>query len=703
MATSNLTTRSLPRDRYWAAEPDPEVLASYLYRKREDFWNHLEVSGIRDSAYKCWRFWHGLFYDLSGGNIVPAGIHGDIAQLGMNELRPRCNILLTYTTAQDFDWDAQGIDASQETLDANKKANQLLDWISDDAKYQAAEAFSRMAEHCFVYRVGYTAAIWDDKLGNEVGGDPDAELEYQYEGDLRILNPTLFDVVFDPHVQNFQHLQWVLFRVRENKFDLAERYFNQRDKILSLRLDTEQRERWFGIDRGLVLTEMDDDLVDKWYFIHLKTPSLSTGRLTCIAGDNVVLRDGVLPRIYKQMPIHQLVYSELQGSIVVGHSPILDAMPIQEAMNIEDSTILTNHLKFGQQKLVTQRGQPPDVQDLEPGATLLMGDADIKALDLLKSSPELNQYRASLGGVMDSVLNVAAVSRGILERETSGVASALLDMKTLQANSRFDKIYKRRIMDIGQTILEIWQVMAGKAGREMPTESEDRSLELVRFTSDNLLKVRRILVKQGSAALRTAAGRMNLAQMMVQLPDAPTNKRELVSIMEGAPLEKFLAPEDAQIQLVAEENARLKRLEEVVGDLADDHIFHMKSHASEILGNVESRFNPAIVAWAGAHMTWHMNVLMFDPAAQAYMVALGWATVEQIQAFLAFAPMYAAAMQAQAAVGQNGRNGGTQTPQADPASLMTAETPPSGREGAAEILNQARGHLEAQTQNLPAS
>lgn len=620
---------------YWALEERPEDLIGHLRRFRDQFWTILESGGIVDQIRKLRRFYQGQFYSAEGGRIVLGGRKIDISQLGVNEMRARLRLLLTYATTNDFDWDAQGADSSQDTLEAVKIANSQLDWAMDAPQYRLREHFRTAGEQALIYLAGYTATIWDDTMGDPLGEDErfPGTLRMEYSGEQRNFNPTVFDVVFDPTLPHRKR-KWVLFRERANKYDLGEVYFDKRVELFAIS-DSDENDwgRFDGMERGLIDQPFDRDQVDKWYFMHLPTPALEVGRLTCFAGKDVVLYDGPLPRMYRQrLPLHRTIYAERLDTDLVGHSPAIDLAPLQEALNIVITTALTNLRKFGQTKLVGKKGDEIQPAMLEPG-TLMMYAADpaaVRALEFLKDSPQLLGMAEHILQRMDSVCSVSAASRGFTPKDQPAIGAALDDMKTIQANSPFDKNLLEAAQDAGQTILEIWQEKAGE-GREMPVVGENDQVRIEKFTSEALGKVRRILVKPGNPALRTPSLRMDYIRMLREM-NLVSNEKEILSVLQGSPISRVTTPEEAQIRRVQDENAKLKRGEQVVGSLTDDHLLDIRSHTAEILGDVESRLNPLVVRTVTPHILWHLEQLTKNPMAQALMVALQWAPPQLVAA-----------------------------------------------------------------------
>ncbi|MFQ5443011.1 MAG: hypothetical protein ACE5EK_00190, partial [Nitrospinales bacterium] len=49
---------TMPKDYYWAVEPDPKQMAAYLVDKRKKFYEFLNMSNFYSRIRRNWDFYH---------------------------------------------------------------------------------------------------------------------------------------------------------------------------------------------------------------------------------------------------------------------------------------------------------------------------------------------------------------------------------------------------------------------------------------------------------------------------------------------------------------------------------------------------------------------------------------------------------------------------------------------------------------------
>lgn len=688
--------RQTPAPREYWARAKPKELIESLRVRREDYWKILEDMGAVDAAYSSWRLYHGLHYATTvSGTIVPGGEQGEVDQVAVNQYRSILNLLLTYTLSVELDWDAQAQDASEKTLEATRFANDLMDYLEDAPQYGVLKKRKKAAEESMIFRVGYVSTCWDENAGRVMGVADEKKKLYKYSGALRLGNPSLLDVFSDPMVLEHDERKWISWRERVNRYDTAETYFDKRDQILNVNSsydDEDSMDRFHGMDWGLVRPECQVDLIDKWHFLHLPTRGFPGGRYMCWAGE-VDLYDVPCPPWYKRLPIHPIFYAPMLGTSLVGHSPGADIGPLQEALNRVVSAVVTNQRRFGQQKLWMQDGMPVSLAELEPGADVLRCNVPPQVLNLLQSAPELLQSPQMLVTMMGQLLSVSDSTRGVVGRETSGVAMAFQDSKTLAANSRFDDAYRSLSASVGTSILQIMQECLTDPV-QIPVVSEGEVRGMQAFTGERLKAVDRILIKQGTAALRTSGERLHVAELLTQMPGMLSNPREIITVMQTGNLDPLTKAEDAQRRLIADENLRLKMGELFDCAPTDDHIGHIKGHGADFASLQARQDTPAGRAYVAHSMT-HIQRIVLDPISQGLMLAQGWCTPEQLAGFQQLAPMMAG--MGVPGQGPGGVSGQPSPPQA-PAGPKLLETPPGQPEGLApqaqKSLQGAQSHLQ---------
>jgi hypothetical protein len=148
--------------------------------------------------------------------------------------------------------------------------------------------------------------------------------------------------------------------------------------------------------------------------------------------------------------------------------------------------------------------------------------------------------------------------------------------------------------------------------------------QLIYFSGGDLYSVTGVHVDAGSPLTRTLEGRLEvvsvLGQHQISLP-----KEELVSILNGAPLDAILQGQAQQLELVSSENEELMKGGEHIAMPTDNHLLHMKKHA-ELMNSSEVRLRGEINEEVLASIEEHLQ-LYNDPNHFRLQMALGYAQV----------------------------------------------------------------------------
>jgi hypothetical protein len=155
---------SIPTDKYWPTEKDPEELVRNCVGKKNSFQQLYENCGAAGAALKNWTLYNTIDRDGHSGGIW-YDARNSMARYFENHLRANARIILQYTTRQSPTWDCQCPNDSPDALEANAVGNRLIDyyWETERAKAVA----DQVAEYAIIMRSAYALVEWD-----ETSGDP---------------------------------------------------------------------------------------------------------------------------------------------------------------------------------------------------------------------------------------------------------------------------------------------------------------------------------------------------------------------------------------------------------------------------------------------------------------------------------------------------------------------------------------------------
>jgi hypothetical protein len=135
-----------------------------------------------------------------------------------------------------------------------------------------------------------------------------------------------------------------------------------------------------------------------------------------------------------------------------------------------------------------------------------------------------------------------------------------------------------------------------------------------------LANIDRVIVDAGNPLMQTVAGKMELAQTMLQagmikMPD------ELLSVINTGNLQPFTQGKTMELLAVQQENELLRDGKAVKAIITDDAVLHIMEHKS-VLADPDSRADINILNVTLSHMQEHIDMLK-DPNYQQLLQLMG--------------------------------------------------------------------------------
>lgn len=597
-------------DIYFAARPAEETV-SVLLSKANSWFNQIDTSGYLDKIRSSWACYYGAYYStVQGGHQISfSGEQGELANLPVNHYHNIAQNILVMITATRPSMEARAVNTDNKSLIQTRLANGLLDYYMREKRL---ERYLRTAvEYAVVMGSGYVKMEWNATSG-EIYDHIDAETDPDtgetlnpgfpvYEGDVHFTNLSPFDVVVDSTKEDGNH-DWILCRSYKNKFDLAEKYPELSDKIKKM-ASKGQYERYRFNSLGLY--ETDD--VPVYEFFHKKTESMNNGRYLMFLDYDVILMDTPMP--YDELPIYRITPGDIIGT-PYGYTPMFDLLPIQDAVNMCFSTVLSNQSAFGVQSIMMPRGTDINPSNLVGGLNLIEYNAQIgkpEPLQLTATPPEIFQYMQMLIKEMETISGVSSVARGNPpENLKSGNALALLQSMSLQYQSGLQQSYVNLIEDVGTGLIKMLQRFAHVPRIAMIVGKHNRS-EMKEFTGDDLNQVTRVVVDMGNPLANTTAGKVEMAEQMLQMGLIKTPE-EYLMVMKTGQLDVMTDDTITELSNIRSENEDLVEGGTVIALLTDQHSLHIKEHKS-VLADPDLRKDPELVKRTLAHIQEHIDIL----------------------------------------------------------------------------------------------
>lgn len=606
---------------YFAAR-DANETVSVLLGKANSWFTDLDTNGYLDKLRMMWAAYHGAYYTnmQDGHRITFSGEQGEFTNLPVNHLRNIAQNILVMITASRPTMEARAVNTDYKSVIQTKLANGLLDYYMREKRLE--RYLKTAVEYSIVLGSGYVKMEWN-ATGGEIFDRIEPELDPEtgevieegypvYEGDVQFSNLSPFDVVVDSTKEGQDH-DWILCRSFKNRYDLAAKYPEMKDKILAVASkDSANRFRFNSMGR------YSTDDVPIYEFFHKNTEAMPEGRYLLFLDYDIVLMDTPMP--YPVLPIYRISPSDILGT-PFGYTPMFDLLPIQDYVNSLFSTISTNQAAFGVQNVLMPRGTDIIPSNMAGGLNLIEYNAEMgepKALNLTATPKEIFDYLEYLIKQMEIISGVNSVARGNPDPNLkSGNAMALIQSMSLQYMSGLQQSYIHLIEDVGTGMIKMLQQFASVPRIALIVGKANRT-EMREFTGDEISQINRVIVDVGNPLARSTAGRVEMAEQMLQMGIIKTPEQYMTVINTGN-LETMTEDTMSELDLIRAENESLVDNQEVIAVATDQHSLHIKEHKS-VLADPVLRKDPQLVARTLNHIQEHINLLRgIDPQLLAMM------------------------------------------------------------------------------------
>ncbi len=594
------------REEYFAAKDSTDT-ARIVLEKANKWFHTLDVNGYLDKLKEAWAAYHGAYYTDagSGHRITFSGEQGEMTNLPVNHYRNICRHTLTMVTASRPAMQARATNTDYKSLVQTKLANGLLDYYMREKRLE--DFLHRAIEQAIVFGSGYIKMEWNSTTGEIYDYNEETDTPI-YEGDVKFSNLSMFDIVFDSTKEDSSQHDWVLCRSFKNRFDLAAKYPEQADDIL--RMETKDQKDRYDFN-GAFYDETDDIAVYEFY--HKRTEAMPDGRYVLFVDSDVVLMDAPMP--YRDLPVYRVAPADILGT-PYGYSDTFDVLPIQDAINSLYSAILTNQNAFAVQNILSPRGADVSAEQVAGGLNFIEYNSQVgkpEPLQLTASSPETYNFIQMLERTAETISGVNSVSRGNPESSLkSGNALALVQSMALQFVSGLQQSYVKMMEDVGTGLINILKDFAAVPRVAMIVGESNRSY-MKEFTGDDLSNVNRVIVDVGNPLSKTTAGRVQMAEQMLQMGLIKTPE-QYIGVMNHGKIETMTDGIDKQLLLTKAENEKLISGEKPNAVFTEPHSLHIREHR-DVLSDPDLKNDPELVMRVQAHIQEHIDLLRTtDPA-----------------------------------------------------------------------------------------
>ncbi len=621
--------QSLPKpfkSDYFAAAPSDKI-GDELQSKVDDYYAFLTSSSLVDLWRKSFYAYYGMLPEtaMTGfgmfaiGTIIAGGAEGEIAKVKINHYRNLITHLLVLTTQSRPATECRAINSDSASIAQAYLGDGILDFFMREKRLErnlrdAVEIALAVTGEALI------RLDWDAKAGKQYGVGPNGAPVF--DGDLTAKTYNSFDVIRDTTQTAAANRTWYIFHDVVNKYDVAAKYPALAEEILGTSTDTTSARRFIDPTKVIPSSGVGTratDLLDQYEFMHEPTPAVPSGRYTVFLQGGLVLFDGPLP--FRKMPAYRVSGSDIIGC-PFGWSIGFDLLGIQELIDKLYSIAATNQLASGIQNFWQPPGNELTKTQIAGGLNLLESVVKPEVLELLKTPAELFEFISKLEQVLETLSGVSAVNRGdVPDNLKSGSALAFVAAQAVTFSSGLQQSYNELIEGVGTGIMQILQDFATTPRLAVIAGSFNRPL-MKTFVGKDLAQIDRVVVDATSAVSKTTAGKIQIAQDLLQ-SGLIRNTREYLSVVNTGELEPLYESEMSEIILVRSENEDLRSGQPVRALKIDDHKLHVLEHRS-LLGNPDSRKDPNLVTAVLDHIDEHIQLqLQLQQTEPALLAILG--------------------------------------------------------------------------------
>lgn len=586
-------------NKYFAAQEDAKKVASVLMGKTLSFYDRLSNNLYLDKLAKMWGAYHGVYGDFydPGHKISFTGDQGELVTIPCNHFRNLAQHIYNMITATRPIMEARAINTDYKSKAQTILANGILDYYMREKSLE--DVFKRAVEYSIVMGSSFIQLSW-----NATGGDiydvDEATGKFSYDGEIesKVLSP--FDIVFDGTKEAWDKSQeWVVCRSRQNKFNLIAKYPEATTELLGTQSVSEESP-WL---LKLFSNDSTDDIF-VYEFFHKKTEAVPEGRYMLYTSDSNVLLD--LPLPYRDIPVYRISAGEILGT-PYGYSPMFDIYPLQEAINMLVSGMLTNLNAFLVQNVFVPRGADINPVLVVGGLNIIEGNAKPEALQLAATPDEAFKLLNLMITFSETFSGINSVTRGNPEANLrSGSALALVQSMALQFASGLQQSYVKLIQDVGGAVIQILKDFS-TTPKAITLVGKNNRYMLKEFTGSDIDSVSRVIVDMGNALSRSTAGRVQMAEQMLQMGAIKT-ANQYFQVLETGRVDTMYQGEVKELMNITRENEDLMEGTAVQALYLDGHSLHILEHRT-LLDDPDLRRDANLIELVMTHIQEHVDLL----------------------------------------------------------------------------------------------
>ena len=608
------------RDTYWAASPDSSDVVREVTALRKRYRAWLESTGKTRRALSALRAYHGWGPQGLGdtSQLGQSGLTAEYTEMAVPEFAGLVEQSFAQLTSTKAAFMAVPKAGDYESQAAAKFADSLLDSYDRDNGIEECEDEATLTG--LLCSEAGVVTSWDRQAGSPLAVDGS---KVAYEGDVRadVLLP--WDVVFDVDLNHKKDMQWVAYCRPVSRWDLIASCAPTEaptDPAQAQAYEAEAQRRQQLQDAIKAFEETDDeftdvrsflrggrtglnsvasrDLVPLWTLRHMPTPALPQGRVVEFLDENAVLYDSAALGV--GYPFDGLCVRFFEPSKTVGtasgHTMTWDLLGMAEAVDMVATAMATAASVSAISNIWTPPGANLTARTLADGLNLIESTVKPEALHAVQVDPQAVAMLESWRSWMQRRMGLNDVAMGDPTKGMPAQLAALLDAKVVQFWSRAIKSLTVMRAGVRTDIIGILKRMAN-APRMATLAGKDKSWALKEWNKEKLQAVARVTVEPISAVSKTLAGKLAMADALLERGLLKTPE-EYLTVKNTGKLEKLTEWQDMNLLRIQREKDMLRQGIGMppIDAQATEQAMMMDPEALPVFAAVEGEFiRPSIV------------------------------------------------------------------------------------------------------------
>jgi len=583
-------------ENYFAGEEARKVVAEL----RSELEDQKAYDFFQDITERNWvHYYQNIMTGDASSSLGIEGAEGELVDLCINESRSLIRSLVSLVTRARLSFEplAQTDDAT--TLLNARIAKGLCDNVVNE--FQLDKLGDEAAEIAAVLGASFIKATWDAEKGEEYAADDE---KLYYKGDLSLELLTPYRVKYNRR-KRFEDQDHVVVTTIRNRWDLAALYPDLKEKILLLPKVSECDEAF-----GLGAEGGKDDVV-VYEFYHRPTPAIPDGRIMIYSDEDTVYFDGA--NEYRCIPLVCMMPEPIITYPGLGYPIYSNLLPLQEMLNHNASAIASNQKATAVQSILVPNGSNISVDDIgglnfisyNPQTNVKDSGAPTP-LSLARTAPEVFNFANVLRSQLETLSGINSALRGNPPPgATSGVAIATLSANAIELNQSFSKAYNLAMEKLMGLVVKIYHTFAS-VPRTIAIAGKNNTYLVDEFVGSDLAHIKQVVMKVSNPMAATAAGRVQMAQDLLNT-GLIKDVKSYLQVIETGSFQALLNDEMVELDLIEAENDDLREGKQVIATALDDHSQHILNHRG-LIANPNIRRDGAIVAVVLAHIEEHLNL-----------------------------------------------------------------------------------------------